>query len=372
MTFWQKKFNEEIHSLSDLSEVPDRLSPQEMDSLKQNILQSISGCKPNELGSSLRTKFSLLINYIIAALLGLCLVGGTAFASTNSLPGSLLYPVKITAEKIQLNLATSELARANLLAKFARERIHELKQLTVKSFPGDLKPGVVNPPPANIFVSKPDAATQTTSTVVAIKPKPDTGRDDIVKLTSQTRQTATDQVNKALNALSRVQDSLQAKGDMEAAGNVAKNISTLQTEAKSNNLDILNSGQPQEINKLPSQQNNDVKHEDGKPPATTSPGSQVPTFSSPSSQDNREKAPNTPPPATFLSNTSTSDRYPAPTTSDAQVGSGSVIKENTDQNYRNSTSSDYQLKSDAQPPANATSSSDTASSSPSHSTEGDK
>ncbi len=58
------------------------------------------------------------------------LSGGAAMASTNSLPGDLLYPLKITTEKVQLSLAFTEMTKARLHLKFAERRLEEVKILT--------------------------------------------------------------------------------------------------------------------------------------------------------------------------------------------------------------------------------------------------
>jgi hypothetical protein len=46
MTTAKKKFNKEIASLDELSKIPDPLSSQEMEKIKQNILRAITGTCP--------------------------------------------------------------------------------------------------------------------------------------------------------------------------------------------------------------------------------------------------------------------------------------------------------------------------------------
>jgi len=52
--------------------------------------------------------------------------GGTVAAASNSMPDSILYPVKLATENVQLALTTSELGRVRLCAGFADERVAEI------------------------------------------------------------------------------------------------------------------------------------------------------------------------------------------------------------------------------------------------------
>jgi uncharacterized membrane protein YgcG len=56
-------------------------------------------------------------------------VGGSVAASTNSVPGDTLYPVKTAAEQVQLKLTFSKAAKARLQAKFAERRAWEMARL---------------------------------------------------------------------------------------------------------------------------------------------------------------------------------------------------------------------------------------------------
>ncbi len=55
--------------------------------------------------------------------------GGTVTASSNSLPGDFLYPVKLGRENIQLALTFSELGKARLHSEFASRRADEMANL---------------------------------------------------------------------------------------------------------------------------------------------------------------------------------------------------------------------------------------------------
>lgn len=66
---------------------------------------------------------------VVAALLG----SGVVAASAKSLPGSLLYPVKVAAERVQMVLTFDKASRAKLNLKFVERRLGEVKALTAKS-----------------------------------------------------------------------------------------------------------------------------------------------------------------------------------------------------------------------------------------------
>jgi hypothetical protein len=65
-------------------------------------------------------------------LIGVLALGGGVFtvnASFNSLPGDALYPIKLTAEKVQLTLNTDERAKLAMEIEFAGRRIEELNRV---------------------------------------------------------------------------------------------------------------------------------------------------------------------------------------------------------------------------------------------------
>jgi hypothetical protein len=66
----------------------------------------------------------------LAVVLALVMMGGgTVAASTNSLPGELLYPVKTTTERVQAFFTFGKEAKANLYMRFAERRIVEIEAL---------------------------------------------------------------------------------------------------------------------------------------------------------------------------------------------------------------------------------------------------
>ena len=58
------------------------------------------------------------------------LIGGIAVASNNSMPGGLLYPVKITTEQARLALIFSEDEKARLHITFAESRVEEITEIS--------------------------------------------------------------------------------------------------------------------------------------------------------------------------------------------------------------------------------------------------
>ncbi len=64
---------------------------------------------------------------VVTIVLGLLLVsGGTIAAASYSMPDSLLYPVKLATEQVQLALTPSDIGKARLCAKFADRRVAEI------------------------------------------------------------------------------------------------------------------------------------------------------------------------------------------------------------------------------------------------------
>jgi len=93
--------------------------------------------KKGQRGPMLRIAFATkLIAVILSAVMGTtALGGGTAWAALESLPGDLLYPVKIALEDTRLNLADSLEDRLELALEFAGERVEEAGALTDEDRP---------------------------------------------------------------------------------------------------------------------------------------------------------------------------------------------------------------------------------------------
>jgi hypothetical protein len=82
-----------------------------------------------------RRKMNLLFAYkMLAAVMAVALAvvgaGGGAVLAADSLPGDLVYPVKLAMEDIRLLLTTAPADRAELAMAFATERVQEMVRLT--------------------------------------------------------------------------------------------------------------------------------------------------------------------------------------------------------------------------------------------------
>jgi len=85
-----------------------------------------------------RRRFSM-IGIIVAAVLAFsALGGGTAYASQDSLPGDILYPVKLGTEQVRMILPANDLAKAELALSFAEKRVEEMTALAEKGRPENL------------------------------------------------------------------------------------------------------------------------------------------------------------------------------------------------------------------------------------------
>ncbi|MDP3953938.1 MAG: DUF5667 domain-containing protein [bacterium] len=79
-------------------------------------------------------KFNFTKPMPIAIIIALLITGGTSFAAQQSLPGDVLYPVKLEVnENVRGWLALSDEAKASLEARLAEERLKEAEKLAVKS-----------------------------------------------------------------------------------------------------------------------------------------------------------------------------------------------------------------------------------------------
>ena len=69
------------------------------------------------------------VSVLVVVILISMLAGGTAYAAQGSVPGDLLYPVKLGTEDARLVIAGDSSAKAKLNMKFAQTRLAEMKQL---------------------------------------------------------------------------------------------------------------------------------------------------------------------------------------------------------------------------------------------------
>lgn len=72
-------------------------------------------------------RVATMVAAVVVVALGMSV---TTVWANQSLPGDLLYPVKLTTERVQVSLTTNDEARAKLAAEFAGKRVDELQALT--------------------------------------------------------------------------------------------------------------------------------------------------------------------------------------------------------------------------------------------------
>ncbi len=64
---------------------------------------------------------------VVTIVLAVLLIGGGTIAAANySMPDSLLYPIKLATEQVQLTLTPSDIGKARLYAKFVDRRVAEI------------------------------------------------------------------------------------------------------------------------------------------------------------------------------------------------------------------------------------------------------
>lgn len=103
--------------------------------IKPNLLRHIRPRLPS-FGMQKRFPVAIMISIVIAASL---LVGGTVYASTDTLPGDVLYPVKRAVEAVQLAVSLSDAGDARLHLAFAARRLDEVAALLEKNRPQDIR-----------------------------------------------------------------------------------------------------------------------------------------------------------------------------------------------------------------------------------------
>ncbi|MEX2054152.1 MAG: DUF5667 domain-containing protein [Candidatus Colwellbacteria bacterium] len=102
--------------------------------LNTHMDNPVSGATEIRLQSQRSQRITLIKIMPILLALMLTFTGGTALAANGSLPGDLLYPVKVNFnEKVRGVLAFSSEAQANFQSEMAARRLGELQQLAASS-----------------------------------------------------------------------------------------------------------------------------------------------------------------------------------------------------------------------------------------------
>lgn len=208
----EQKFSREVAGLKELGRSSVFLHPVRQAQLKDRILHRLGETPGADIRSVVLERRMTLMRYIVSVLVGLGLVGGTAFASQGALPGEVLYPVKRATEKVELAAAFTPTAQARVNARQARERLEELSEIRVR-------------------LQASGAAS--TSTATATSPREDGDDDDSVKTEVELKAEAEARarLRRAVEVLSQVQLELKAKGQATAAAALLDQVLKLELKA---------------------------------------------------------------------------------------------------------------------------------------------
>lgn len=135
MRVFKSQFNPLISQLKQLKD-DDGLNPLRQDVLQQQLMVRLIEVNKNiNLPKKyLWARYRFNYVYVLTAVfLVVMMTGGTVMAAKGSLPGDTLYPVKRLAEQVEVTLAPSTQAKANIEASHATERLDELSGLQQKA-----------------------------------------------------------------------------------------------------------------------------------------------------------------------------------------------------------------------------------------------
>jgi len=223
--FSTKKFKREIEALraAEAQEAglhPLRLAQLKAELLKQLTLPADSAVGLGRLLAHVRQPRPLFMRYVVPTVLSVSLVGTAVLASGSALPGSPLYPVKRLKENVVLGLTVSPQAHAEVRADQARERLSELTQV---------EPAVVVETPTLPVTATADI-TNVPAILPPVPPPPVAHNHDDARFVAAQAE-ATAEVDGALANLAQVRADLEAKGNLNAAGEIGRNLKRLQAEA---------------------------------------------------------------------------------------------------------------------------------------------
>jgi len=107
-----------------------KLSPLRQEALKNEIFKNLD--KEVSNANKMNFFFYKPLAISLTVIIVIVLTGGVVIATEKSLPGDILHPIKLTAEKIQLKIAISEEKKATIEAKQAEERLNEATKIKEK------------------------------------------------------------------------------------------------------------------------------------------------------------------------------------------------------------------------------------------------
>ncbi len=99
--------------------------------VKEAIFANLHKAKPESIPSPWKIHLNSfwLKSYTVVPLALLLMIAGSAFASADSLPGDVFYPVKRTVENLRIITAPTEENKQSLEVEFANKRLLELEKL---------------------------------------------------------------------------------------------------------------------------------------------------------------------------------------------------------------------------------------------------
>lgn len=138
MIFNKKNFNREINWLKSLRTNRPELNPLLKEQIKLKLLSKLGETKFEKsryithergINNMLSNVYS---KYVVAAVLAIVLVGGTAYASNDARPGDNLFPLKKATEKVQLALSASAKSKAEMHARIAEQRLEDIAKVSAE------------------------------------------------------------------------------------------------------------------------------------------------------------------------------------------------------------------------------------------------
>ncbi len=119
----------QLNKLKDEVKVSPDWKSAQRDVLLSKISAQSDFSQQNLFGKLLHTHTKLAFKPVVFAMLFIIFFGSiiASVSASGSLPGEILYPIKLTTEKIQVSLVRNDSKKANLKLKLAKKRIEEIK-----------------------------------------------------------------------------------------------------------------------------------------------------------------------------------------------------------------------------------------------------
>lgn len=132
-----------IKSVNTHVQADQKWKSQQREVLLYAMKAQTTAAKKSGLGRKMALNFGSIVARPIGAFaMVLTVVFGSVIASvsaaTNSTPGQILYPLKLTTERIQVSFVSDKKEKANLQISFAKKRLQEIKDV-VKNEPDQAK-----------------------------------------------------------------------------------------------------------------------------------------------------------------------------------------------------------------------------------------